>query len=461
MKDFTEGNVSKLILNFSIPMLIGNIFQSMYSIVDSIIVGKYLGTKALAAVGASYPIIFFIIALVIGIGGGGSIVIAQYFGAKQYDKVKQASDTINVFLLVAGLVVAISGIFLSRPILQLIQLPGELLDDATLFLQIYLGGMVLFFGFNGAISILRGVGDSKTPLYFLVASTIGNILLDLLFIGVFKWGVAGAALATVLAQGGVFVGAVIYLNRYHKVLRYSLNKFTFNKEIFRQCLRIGLPSGIQQTFVALGMTALMGIVNTFGTNVIAAYSTASRLDSLALMPAMNFSMALSTFVGQNIAVQRFDRIRTGLISTLKMSMVITVVITLIIVFFGKDMMRMFVDNDEVINVGAEYLLIVALFYWSFNIMFVVNGLLRGAGATVVPMVTTLVSLWAVRVPAAYVLSKYIGVDGIWWSIPVGWAVGMIGAFLYYKSGKWKNKTVFDRNKMAGTTREAIVGEVEI
>lgn len=460
MKDFTEGSVSKLILNFSIPMLIGNVFQSLYSIIDSVIVGQYLGTKALAAVGASYPIIFFIIALVIGIGGGGSIVIAQYFGAKQYDKVKKASDTINLFLLGSGLVIAVAGVFLSRPILRLIQLPDELLDDATLFLQIYLAGMVLAFGFNGVISILRGVGDSKTPLYFLIISTIGNIVLDILFIGYFGWGIAGAAIATILAQTIAFAMAIVYLNKYHKIIGYRFKGWSFDREIFRQCIRIGLPSGIQQTFVALGMTALMGIVNTFGTNVIAAYSTASRIDSLAMMPAMNFSVALSTFVGQNIAVKKMERIRKGLISTLWLSMGITLAVTVVILIFGKDMMRMFTDNQEVIGVGAQYLTVVAMFYWVFTAMFTINGLLRGAGATMVPMLTTLVSLWAVRVPAAYILAKWIGVSGIWLSIPIGWAVGLVGAYAYYRTGKWKNKTVFD-SKGRGTAAEAMMGEIEV
>lgn len=461
MKDFTEGNVSKQILNFSIPMLIGNVFQSLYSIIDSVIVGRYLGTKALAAVGASYPIIYFIIALVIGIGGGGSIVVAQYFGAKKYDKVKQAADTINLFLFGAGFVVAVSGIFLSRPILQLIQLPAELLDDASLFLKIYLSGMMLFFGFNGAMSILRGVGDSKTPLYFLILSTILNIVLDILFIGSFGWGIAGAAWATVIAQGVAFILVMVYLNKYHKILGYNFRRITFNREIFRQCLRIGLPSGIQQTFVALGMTALMGIVNTFGTSVIAAYSTASRIDSLAMMPAMNFSMALSTFVGQNIVMQKMDRIRMGLMATIKMSLVVTVALTAVIILFGSNMMRMFTSNEEVISIGVEYLVVVALFYWSFNLMFVINGLLRGAGATLIPMVTTLVSLWAVRVPSAYGLSKVLGVTGIWWSIPIGWGVGMVGAYLYYRTGKWKNKTVFSRSKSSSSSADAMMGEMEI
>ncbi len=460
MKDFTEGNVTKLILNFSVPLLLGNVFQSLYSIIDSVIVGRYLGTKALAAVGASYPIIFFIIALVIGIGGGGSIVIAQYFGAKQYDKVKQTADTINLFLLAAGLVVAVSGFFLAKPILMLIQLPAELLDDAALFLKIYLGGMVAFFGFNGVISTLRGVGDSKTPLYFLIVSTIANIFLDLLFIGVFHWGIAGAAWATLIAQLGAFIAAIVYINRNHKIFRFAIVGMTFNRVIFRQIIRIGLPSGLQQTFVALGMTALMGIVNTFGTDVIAAYSTASRIDSLAMLPAMNFSIALSTFVGQNIAMQKMDRIRQGLNSTLVMSMVITVVISLVIIFFGHNMMRMFTTSEAVIDIGSEYLTIVSLFYWIFTLMFVINGVMRGAGATMVPMLTTLISLWAVRVPVAMVLSKAVGEDGIWWSIPIGWAFGLCGAFAYYKTGRWKTKSIFYRTKTRQSD-EAMMGEMEV
>jgi putative MATE family efflux protein len=441
MSDLTKGNVAGVILKFAIPMLLGNVFQQLYSIVDAVIVGKFLGKDALAAVGASYPIIFTIIALVIGIGGGASVVISQYFGAKDYDKVRRAIDTVNIFLLYTGIGISVIGIASSRWLFTLLQLPEELMEPAMTYLNIYLMGMVVFFGFNGTTSILRGIGDSKTPLYFLIIATIVNIGLDLLFVVVFKWGIAGAAWATVISQVGAFGTAILYLNRSHNLIRFAIRGMVFDWEIFRQSIRIGLPTGIQHTFVALGMMALMGIVNTFGTNVIAGYTAAGRIDSIAGLPAMSISMALSVFVGQNLGAGRVDRIRMGLNSSLQIASIISIVTTVCAILWSEPLMKIFTTDPEVIAVGKEYLIIVSLFYVVFSTMFVFNGLLRGAGATLIPMFVTLFSLWLIRIPLAWFLSKHIGVQGIWWSIPIAWFIGMVCSYIYYKMGNWKDKAV--------------------
>jgi putative MATE family efflux protein len=443
MKDFTSGNEAKLIFRFALPMLIGNIFQQLYNVVDSIIVGRYLGEKALAAVGASFPIIFMIIALIIGIGIGSSVVISQYFGAKNYEKVKRASDTTYIFLFFAGIVITFVGLASGEHIFRLMRLPEEVLPLAKTYLDIYMYGMVLMFGFNSISSILRGVGDSKTPLYFLIVATFLNIILDILFVLVFKWGIAGAAWATVVAQSFSFVIAAAYLERKKHLLRITFRRMVFDWEIFKKSVRIGFPTGIQQTLVALGGMALMGIVNSFGTNVIAGFSAASRIDSLAVIPIMNFSASLSGFVGQNIGAGKIDRVRRGLWATIKMSVAFSITISLIILFWGDKMMLVFSDNSEVISVGYHYLMVVSVFYAVFAIMFCINGLLRGAGAAIVPMYITLLSLWIVRLPLAYLLSYTfkMGEAGIWWSIPIGWAMGAIGAIFYYRFGNWKNKSV--------------------
>ncbi|MGQ1910507.1 MATE family efflux transporter [Marinifilum sp. RC60d5] len=441
MKDFTSGNVSKLIFNFTLPMLLGNVFQQLYNVVDSIIVGKVLGKEALASVGASFPIIFTLIALLIGIGSGFSIVISQYYGAKNIDKVKRAIDTMYIFLLVAGLVSSILGIYFSEELFLLLQLPSELIPQATSYLNVYMAGMVLFFGFSGTSSVLRGLGDSKTPLYFLILASLFNIAFDLLFVMVFKWGIAGAAWATVIAQGGAFISGIIYLNRTHKIIKFSLFKLVFDKELFIKSLKIGLPSGIQHTFVALGMMALLGIVNTFGTDVIAAYTAAGRIDSLAMMPAMNFSQAVAAFVGQNLGANKIERVRKGFKATFLMSSLFCLLMTAIIVLFGSQFMKMFTTDPNVIAIGEKYLIIVSSFYLLFSTMFTTNGVLRGAGDTLIPMFITLFSLWIVRIPVSYLLSSKIGETGIWWSIPIGWSMGMIFSYLYYKTGKWKTKSV--------------------
>ncbi len=443
MKDFTTGNEAKHIFRFALPMLIGNVFQQLYNVVDSIIVGRYLGDKALAAVGASFPIIFMVIALIIGIGIGSSVVISQYFGAKDYDKVKRAADTTYIFLFFAGIVITIVGLLSGEYIFRLMRLPEEILPMAKTYLDIYMYGLILMFGFNSVSSILRGVGDSKTPLYFLIISTFLNIFLDILFVLGFKWGVAGAAWATVIAQAFSFVIAIIYLERLRHMLRITFKRLVFDWDIFKQSVRIGLPTGIQQTLVALGGMALMGIVNTFGTEVIAGFSAASRIDSLAVIPIMNFSASLSGFVGQNIGAGKIDRVKRGLWATIKMSVVFSIIISTIILIWGEKMMVVFTTNPKVVDIGYHYLMIVSIFYVAFAVMFCINGLLRGAGAAIIPMYITLLSLWIVRIPLAYLLSRTFGMGeaGIWWSIPLGWLMGAVASILYYRLGNWKDKSV--------------------
>lgn len=441
MKDLTTGKESKLIFQFAAPMLLGNVFQQLYNVVDSIIIGNYIGKEALAAVGASFPILFALISMVIGFATGATIIIAQYFGAKKMDQVKKAIDTLYIVMFFASLVLSGLGIYFNEAIFRLIQLPEEILPDATLYMSIYISGLVFFFGFNGTAAILRGLGDSKTPLYFLVISTLTNIIFDLLFVIVFKWGIAGVAVATIISQGGAFITAIIYLNRTHEVLKFSLFRLKFDRAIFRQSLKIGLPSGFQQTFVSIGLIAIVWIVNLFGTDVIAAFSIAMRIDSLTALPAMNFAAALATFVGQNLGANKANRVKSGFLATLLMTTIISVIITGIALLFSRELMGVFTDDANVIDVGSKYLIIVSPFYVFFSTMFVLNGVMRGAGDTLIPMFITLIALWAVRIPLSYFLSQRIGETGIWWAIPIGWFLGMVLSYMYYKRGTWKTKAV--------------------
>jgi len=441
MKDLTTGSVGKNILVFATPMLIGQVFQQLYTFVDQIIVGNYLGKEALAAVGASFPIIFTLIALIIGIASGGTIVISQYFGAKNFFKVKRAIDTLFIMLAGAAVILTVVGLTFLEDIRRLIRLPEELMSHTKNYLSIYISGLILFFAYNAVAAVLRGMGDSKTPLYFLILSTIINIGLDLLFIVVLGWGIEGAAYATIIAQGTAFIVSVIYLDNNHELIRFNIKEFAFDPSIFRQSLKIGLPTGMQHTFVSLGLLALMGIVNTFGTNVVAAYTAAGRIDALAVIPAMVFAQALSTFVGQNIGAGKIDRVKRGLWRTLFMTSAVSATMTVIIILFKYPLMRLFTEDAEVIRLGGEYLTIVTSFYLIFTTMFVFNGVMRGAGDTIIPMFITLFALWVIRIPAAYLLSNRLGETGIWWAIPAGWSAGMILAVLYYRVGNWKKKVV--------------------
>ena len=441
MRDFTTGNVTKQILQFSGPLVLASIFQNLYNVIDSIVVGNVLGKEALAAVGASFPVLWTLISLIVGIGSGASTVVSQYFGAKDNKNVVKTIDTIYIFFFGASVLVSIIGIAFSESILRLIRLPEEIIPDAKLYMNIYLSGMVLLFGFNGTTSILRGLGDSKTPLYFIVIAALLNTLLDLLFVLVFKWGIASVAIATVMAHGFAFFGAIWYLNKTHPVINFSIKHLKFDREIFKSCARIGLPTGFQQSFVAIGMMAIMGIVNGFGTAAIAAYTVALRIDSFAKMPSITFSSALSTFVGQNLGAFEEKRAKKGLVSTLYISGGYSIFITILIVLLGHQLMTLFIDDPEVIKIGREYLVIVSSFYILFSVMFSLMGMMRGAGATFIPMVTTVVALWVVRLPISIWWSEKIGVTGIWWALPVSWAIGLCVLLVYYFSGKWKRHVI--------------------
>ena len=450
MKDLTKGAEGSQILLFAVPMLIGNVFQQFYNVVDSIVVGKYVGSAALAAVGASFPILFTIFALVGGVTIGGSVLISQYFGAKNYHKVKVTSDTLQIFLLISSAIMSILFFLLSRNMFRMLSIPEEIIPDAVKYFDIViLTTTIPTFSLFGISAIMRGVGNSKTPIYFMVASILLNTVLDLVFVLVFGWGIAGVAWATAVATFAGWVALWYYLNRKEdNMIRFNLNykKWEFDWENFRISLKIGLPSGIQQVLVGVGSMALLSIVSPYGVSTLAAYTAAGRVDMFVSMPAMNLAAALSSFVGQNLGADRFDRIKKGLRETLKYSTAICILLSLVVVFFGEDIMGLFVQEGapnygEIIKIGKEYLLIVTSFYIVFSTMFVFNGVTRGAGATLVPMLITTLSLWIIRIPLAYILSDMFGVTGIWWSIPIGWSVGCVGAIIYYNSGLWKKHRI--------------------
>ena len=441
MKDLTVGNEAKLIFRFALPMVFGNLLQQMYHFVDSVIVGRFIGKEALAALGASSPIFYALIAFIIGIGSGATIVISQYFGAKEIEKVKRAIDTIFIFLFWASIVITVVGISFSEEIFTLLHVDEKVIPMATSYFNVFMLGMIAFFGFSATSSVLRGLGDSMTPLYFMMIATVINIVLDIVFIVIFDWGIEGVALATVIAQSTAFISGAVYLTHKHQIISFNIFQFKFDKELFIKSIKIGLPTGFQQTFVALGIMALIRIVNNFDTDALAAYTAASRIDALAAMPALNLASALSAFVGQNLGANKIERIKKGLKATLGMAWSLSLIVMLIVIFFGDNIMRLFTTDTNVIDYGNSYLVIVSSFYMIFSTMFVIHGTLRGAGATLIPMFITLFSLWIIRIPFAVFLSKHFGINGIWWAIPIGWTMGLIGSIIYYFSGKWKSKRI--------------------
>ena len=443
MKDLTVGKEGKLIFYFAIPMLLGNVFQIFSSIIDRIIVGNFLGKSAVAAVGVSFPVIFALISLIIGITAGITIIISQYFGAKDYEKVKRSVDTAYIFLFFASVIISIIGIVFCKPIFRILNVPEDVLPEAVLYIKIVLGGSIFMAGFNGTMAILRGLGDSKTPLYLIIVAMLLNVILEIIFIPYMGMGIEGAAIASVMAQAITFIVATLYLNKKHQFIKISFVNIYFDRDIFSKSLKIGLPSGVQQFSVAIGQMFLLWLVNAYGTSVVAAYTIAGGIDSFAMLPAMNFSMALMTFVGQNIGAGKMKRVRKGMLTTQFMTALVSVSVTILVLLFPGELMSIFNKDEEVIRIGVEYLTIVCPFYIVFSVMFVNTGVFRGAGDTLIPMFITIISLWIIRIPAAYFLSEVIGMHGIWWSLPVAWVFGTVFSIIYYRIGRWKKKAIVE------------------
>ncbi len=446
MRDLTVGDEGPTLITFALPMLIGNVFQQFYNMVDSFVVGRFVSTNALAAVGVSFPVIFLLVSLIMGITMGSSVLISQFFGARDRARLASTISTSYLFLFVAGIIISIFGYFATPLILNLLAVPPEIYPDASAYMSIILGGMLITFGYNGVSAMLRGVGDSKTPLYLLIAASLMNVVLDLVFVILFHWGVAGAAWATLISQAFSFILAMIIFNRTESHMKVSIKGLSWDKEIFGNMIKIGLPTGLQQTLVSLGMMMLTRIVNGFGPATMAAYTAASRIDSFAAMPAMNLSQALMTFTGQNMGAGKSERVRKGHRSAITFNVFISLSITLLVTLAGKWLIGIFTTDQEVIRIGARYLLIVGLFYIVFGSMFINNGVMRGAGDVFIPMISSLIALWIVRIPVALIFTRVfnMGSDGIWWSIPVGWFIGFGITSWYYRTGKWKTKVIAKR-----------------
>ena len=433
----TRGEVWKVISRFALPLLIGNLLQQLYNVTDSVIVGQFLGKEALAAVSASFFIYYFIISLVIG--SGTTVVISQFYGAKRFDELQKAFSSFFIFMLVAGVLLSIIGIIFAEPMFRLTNTPEEVIPQAVLYFRIYVGGTFLFVTFNSIISILRGVGESVRPMLFILLTTVLNVILDLVFIAVFHWGIEGAARATVIAQGIGMCVALAYINNTHPLLSIKKKDLVFDTSLFKEGLRIGLPTSVQQCAISLGLIALLGIVNSFGTETLTAYGAAGKIDTIIIQAVLTLSGALAAFCGQNIGARRLDRVREGVRFAMLVNVVLGLATFTAIYFFGDTMMLAFTNDPEVIAIGQEYLLIIGGFFIVHGGLNVFNGALRGAGDTLFTMVVSLTCLWLIRIPLAYWFSSIWGRVGIWWAIGASLCIGLAVTYIYYRLGFWKNK----------------------
>ncbi|NLJ84934.1 MAG: MATE family efflux transporter [Firmicutes bacterium] len=448
--DFTEGSIPKHLVMFSIPMLLGNLLQALYNTVDSIWVGRFLGPHALAAVSVGFPVIFALIALVNGVTMATTILVSQYFGARQQERLVKTVTNSLILLVALGLIISVIGVVFRRPLLELINTPPEIIDMASEYLAIYMAGLVGMFLYNVASAILRGLGDSRTPLRFLAYATFLNIVLDpLLIFGlgpIPPMGVAGVALATVIAQGMSAVISLRYLYLKSGLLHYEPGMFRLDWELTSLTFRVGLPAGIQQVLVSLSSVVVNSIVNSFGATVIAGFGAASRLDQFAFMPSMTMGMAVSALVGQNLGAGKSERVSETVRWSAILSSSITAIVSAIAILRPDILMVLFTKDEAVLAQGALYLRYVSLSYIPMALMFTIGGVMRGAGDTVATMLLTLVSLWLFRVPLAKYLSSIpeLGVGGVWLGIAMGSVAGFLLNFGYYKTGRWKRRVLVQR-----------------
>jgi putative MATE family efflux protein len=437
MKDLTQGPVARAIMGLSLPLIAGNVFQQLYNTVDSVILGRFVGKTALAASGQSFPVIFLLLALAMGLALGFSVIIAQNFGAGNLERVKKAIGSALALALLAGLGLGALGTALAEPVLGLLGTPPDVFDQAASYLRIIFIGLLPLMGYNMLSAALRGLGDTVSPTIAIVAATSLNIALDLLFIAWLGMGVEGAAWATVLSQCLSCAVAWIALSRKNRSLSVGFKEMRLDRGTTLQAARMGLPAGASQTMVALSVMVLTSLANGYGSSAAAGFAAAGRLDSFASFPAMSIGLALGSFAGQNLGAGREDRARRGLAAALGLGGLIAVAISAVMLLFRAELMALFTEEAGAIEAGAEYLAWVSPFYLLFSSMFITNGLLRGSGASFVPMLSTFVALIAVRTPLAYLLSGLMGRAGVWIAIPSGWSAGCFLAFAYYASGKWK------------------------
>jgi len=455
--DFTTGSIPKHLIAFSVPMLVGNILQTLYSTVDSIWVGRFLGPQALGAISVSFPVIFTLIAFVLGLGMAVNIMVAQYMGAKKNVELKQTIGNSFTLFLGMGVILTFVGTFFHQNLLKLIQTPETIFPLASSYLYIYFWGLIFIFFYNIIGGILRGLGDSKTPLFLLIYSTIINVILDpFLIIGIPpfpKMGVAGAALATVIAEGFSSILGVYYV--------YRMNMFHFTRDylspklqLMKVMLKIGLPAGIQQTVVSLGFMVMIAFVNGFGDKVVAAYGAAGRIDSFSFLPAMTFSVAISSLAGQNLGAKNFPRAAEVAKWGAIVSALFAIPISLFAYIFAHSLMKIFTNDSEVIAIGVSYLRIISFSYTPYSVMFAYNGFLRGAGDTMQTMINTIFTLWVIRIPVAKILSTnlHLGINGVWIGFAIGPVAGFLVAYGYYLTGKWKNKIIVNSVMSDETSR---------
>lgn len=433
----TEGNIFKSILFFSIPLILGNLLQQMYNAVDSIIVGNCVGRNALAAVGSSTSLIYLLIAFSQGAAVGAGVVVSQYLGAKNEKGVHFSVHTALAISVLLGLALTVGGILFSRPLLVWMNTPSEILQEAVTYLQIYSAGMVFNVVYNMAAGIMNAAGNSKRSLCYLAVASLVNVVLDLLLIAGLQMGVAGAAIATNISQVVSCVLAMLFLMRVPEQYQVKLNKIRIQKKEALRIVKIGLPTGFQNMVISLSNMLVQSSVNAFGAAAMAGFGAYMKIDGFNILPITSFSMAVTTFTGQNYGAGKYDRVKKGMMVTMMMGIIYTLALGAFLLTFSEQTIRLFNRDTEVIAIGMTTMRYFCPFYWALSIMHALAGTVRGTGKSVPPMVILILSLCVFRIGwITFIVPHFSTIDGVFVLYPVSWIFGMILMGLYTWKGKW-------------------------
>ncbi len=447
-QDMTVGKPASNLIRFAVPLLIGNIAQQLYSTVDSIVVGQFVGDGALAAIGASGPAINLLLVLFMGVSVGASIMTSQYYGAKDKNSLSLAVGTTMTATLLTSLLITVIGPLITPWMMRVLQTPADIYDMACQYLVILFLGMLGSAYYNIISGILRGLGDSIMPLIFLMVACGLNIVLDVLFVAGFKMGIAGAAWATIISQLISSILCIWRMLRMKDVMEITLKTLVPRKNLVFQLIRLGLPSGLTQAIFSFAMVIVQSLTNSFGTEIIAVSTVVMRVDGFAMMPNFTFGTAMSTFAGQNIGANRMDRVEKGTKDGMRIGIIVSAILVALILIFGRYLMELFTSTEAVIQGAVHMMRILAVGYIAMGVTQILSGVMRGAGDTMTPMWISIITTVVIRVPIAYGLEFLTrngnpmgSPDCIFISLLASWVIGAVLTVITYRWGRWKKKSI--------------------
>ena len=445
-RSMTEGSVSRHLILFALPLFAGSLLQQAYNMVDTWVVGNYVSDAALAAVGVGWPVMFMFTSLFMGMATGGTVVISQFYGAGQLERVRDVIDTLYTALLCAIVPLSILAVLLVDPLCTVLRVDPSCRAEARTYLIIVSAGLIGSVGYNANAGILQGLGDSRSSLRFLLVAAIVNVAGDLLLVLRLHMGVAGVAYATVLAQLISWLFGIFYINRHYPGLAIHPLSFRFDRALFGKIMKIGLPAGIQMATISLGSLVVMARINSYGEAYTAAYNVGNKLDNMAWLPIQSICTAATAFVGQNVGAQRYDRVKKGIGTALALCLCWCALIIAVLLPLRAQAVALFTDTPETVAAGARYLRCILPFYPFLASMFCLNNAMRGAGDSLFPMLCVIFTQIFLRIPAFYYVSDRFGPDNMYYSLGITWLCGALIAAVYYFCGRWKKFGLVEKEK---------------